>query len=144
MRRALAIAAVSLLALTGCSDADTDPGATETAVETPTVEPSTPEPTESDTPTPTAEPTEDDAIEIEIEGDSIEPNGKLVEVQAGEPVVLQIESDRAGEFHVHSSPEQVIGFEAGETRVELTIDRPGVVDVEEHETGVVVLQLEVS
>lgn len=146
MRTALAIAAaVTLLTLTGCSEAETDPAATEAPTQ---AAPGQTETAES-TPSPTAEPTEDEAVEdeaveIEIEGDRIEPNGLLVEAEAGEPVVLQIRSDRAGEFHVHSAPEQVIGFEAGETRVELTIDRPGVVDVEEHESGVVVLQLEVS
>lgn len=141
MRRALAIAAVTLLTVTGCAEAETDPVTTETPAE------SAAEPTESaeSTPSPTAEPTEDDeAVEIEIEGDRIEPNGLLVEAEAGEPVVLQIASDRAGEFHVHSAPEQVVDFGKGETRVELTIDRPGVVDVEEHESGIVVLQLEVS
>ena len=145
MRTALAIAAVTLLTLTGCSEAETAPGTTETAAETSSAEPTSEPPTESGTPSPSpTESAEDDAVEIEIEGDQIEPNGLLVEAEAGEPIVLEIESDRAGEFHVHSSPEQVIGFDKGRTRVELTIERPGVVDVEEHESGIVVLQLEVS
>lgn len=84
-----------------------------------------------------------DVIKVQIEGDRIEPNGRRVEVEAGEPIRLEVDSDRAGEFHVHSSPEQEIPFEQGKSVVELTLDTPGVVDVEEHEAGAVVLQLEV-
>lgn len=86
---------------------------------------------------------DDETFEIEIEGDEIEPNGERVQVEAGEPVRLEVESDRAGEFHVHSSPEQEVAFKRGSSVVPLTVDIPGIVDVEEHETGIVVLQLEV-
>jgi len=84
-----------------------------------------------------------DAVEVEIQGDQVEPNGRRVEAQVGEPVGVHIESDRAGELHVHSTPEQTIPFEQGESTVEIVVDTPGVIDVEEHEAGVVVLQLEV-
>lgn len=83
------------------------------------------------------------ALQIVIDGDRIEPNGERVEVGVGETVVLEIESDRTAELHVHSSPEQELSVEEGTSRVELVIDTPGVIDVEEHETGVVVYQLEV-
>ena len=86
----------------------------------------------------------DDAIEIEIEGDKISPKGDLVEAKTGEVITLRIDSDRAGELHVHSTPEQEFSFDDGKSTIELNIDTPGVVDVEEHETGVVVLQLEVN
>ena len=49
----------------------------------------------------------------------------------------------AGEFHVHSTPEQEIEYDAGTSEHEITIDRPGVVEVESHEPASVVLQLEV-
>jgi len=144
MRRALAAAALAALVLAGCGESDEpttaeQPAASETpASESPsaTAEP-TEQPTEETSPPATA------AIEIEIEGDSIEPNGMRVKVAAGEPVTLEIESDRPAELHVHSSPEQVLEVEKGESTLTLTIERPGIVDVEEHETGKVVLQLEV-
>ena len=100
---------------------------------------------ESPTPSPTETSTDDSghAIEIEIEGDRIEPRGKRVKVTAGEPVTLEVESNRAAELHVHSSPEQVLEVKKGESTSSLTIDRPGIVDVEEHESGIVVFQLEV-
>ena len=75
---------------------------------------------------------DDDAVEIEIEGDRVEPNGRQLAVAAGEPVTLAITSDRAAELHVHSSPEQMIEVAPGESTVRLTVDTPGVVDVEEH------------
>jgi hypothetical protein len=139
MRRALAAAAVAVLVLaTGCGGSD-EP--VTTAEETP----ATSTPTQSPDAEPTDEPTEDapEPIEIEIEGDRIEPNGKRVKVTAGVPIALEVESDRAAELHVHSSPEQVLEVEPGESTLSLTIDRPGIVDVEEHDTGLVILQLEV-
>jgi len=86
----------------------------------------------------------DDAIEIAIDGEKISPKGERVEVKTGAAITLQIDSDRAGELHVHSTPEQEFSFDKGKSTIELTIDTPGIVEVEEHETGVVVLQLEVN
>lgn len=128
MRSALTTLVVTALLLAGCSSAADD--AKDAAT-------SSPSPSASTSPI-------DDAIEIEIEGGKISPRGDRVKVKAGEVITLQIDSDRAGELHVHSTPEQEFSFDKGKSTIELTIDTPGVVDVEEHETGVVVLQLEVS
>ena len=147
MRRALAGTAVAILVLTGCGSTGAGSEATdsseleESAVSTPSA---TEEPSTEPSPQPSGEPSDDDGIEVEIEGGEISPNGKRVKVDVGEPVTLEVESDRPGEFHVHSTPEQTIAFGKGETTVEITIDTPGVVDVEEHEAGIVVLQLEVG
>ncbi|HSJ19870.1 MAG TPA: hypothetical protein VK964_04785 [Nocardioidaceae bacterium] len=138
MRRALAAAVAVLFLATGCGGSD-EPATT--AEETP----ATSTPTQSPDAEPSDEPTEDTPkpIEIEIEGDRIEPNGKRVKVTVGVPIALEVESDRSAELHVHSSPEQVLEVEPGESTLNLTIDRPGIVDVEEHDTGLVILQLEV-
>jgi hypothetical protein len=45
---------------------------------------------------------------------------------------------------VHSSPEQEIEFDKGTSTKELTIDQPGIVDVEDHALEQVIVQLEVS
>ena len=82
-------------------------------------------------------------LRIEIEGDRVRPNGLRVQASAGEPTVLRVESDRAAELHVHSSPEQLLRVQKGTSRLEIVVEVPGTVDVEEHESGVVVLQLEV-
>jgi PBP1b-binding outer membrane lipoprotein LpoB len=83
-------------------------------------------------------------VEITIDGDTVEPNGARVEAQVGEPITLQITSDREGELHVHSTPEQEISFDKGTTQAELTIDQPGIVEVEDHHSDLVIVQLEVS
>lgn len=145
MRRALSAVAVAALFLTGCSSEE--PTAEDSA--SPTSAPSTTGSSDTASPSPTeSSPTADDdsgteAIEIEIEGDEIEPNGMRVKVSAGEPILFETESDRAAQLHVHSSPEQVLEVQKGEGTLELVIDRPGVVDIEEHDTGMILLQLEV-
>ena len=66
-----------------------------------------------------------------------------MKVKAGEPLELHITADRAGEIHVHSSPEQHIEYAAGTTNKTLTIDQPGVVDVESHTLDKLILQVQV-
>ena len=83
-------------------------------------------------------------VEITFSDGSVTPNGERVEVKAGEPIELVVTADEPGELHVHSSPEQELEYDAGTTPLELTIEQPGVVDVESHDPKVVVLQLEVS
>jgi hypothetical protein len=83
-------------------------------------------------------------VDITISGDEVHPNGDRVDVSVGEPVTLHISSDRAGELHVHSDPEQHIEYDKGETTTRVTIDRPGIVDIEYHAADVVVVQLQVS
>jgi hypothetical protein len=83
-------------------------------------------------------------VEVTVEGRTVSPNGKRVEATVGEPVTVRVTADRAGELHVHATPEQTLPFEKGRTTVQITIAQPGVVDVEEHEADLVVLQLQVS
>lgn len=143
MRRALATAAIAALVLGGCANdpEETPSEVTETVTGSAETSPSA-SPTEA-SPSPTDDAGHEDMLAVEIKGDEVEPRGKRVQVAVGEEVVLRVESDRAAELHVHSSPEQTLEVTAGETVLTLTVARPGVVDVEEHETGIVVLQLEV-
>jgi hypothetical protein len=83
------------------------------------------------------------AVTVTREGDEFTPNGERVELGVDQTLVLTIDADEAGELHVHSTPEQEIEYDAGTSEHELTIDRPGVVEVESHEPDVVLLQLEV-
>ncbi len=139
MRRALAAAAVAALVLTGCAESE-EPAASPG----PTVSASQDAGDAGDAgDSEAAEDSGAEPIEVEIEGDRIDPRGMRVQVTAGETVTLDVTSDRAAELHVHSSPAQVLEVEPGESALELVIDRPGIVDIEEHETGLVVLQLEV-
>lgn len=89
--------------------------------------------------------TGDDSVTVEVtrEGDTFTPNGERVEMAVGQTLVLQVTADEAGELHVHSTPEQDLAYEAGTSEHEITIDRPGVVEVESHDPDSIVLQLEV-
>jgi len=82
-------------------------------------------------------------IDITFKGDTVDPNGVEKKVEAGKPVTLHIVADAPGELHVHSSPEQEIEYDAGTSDKKLTIDQPGVVEVESHtlETLIVVLEV---
>lgn len=118
MRRdlaALATAVLSLSLLAGCGD-DEEPSG-DTSAET---------------------------IEVTFSGDSVTPSGERVEVDAGEEIEFVVKADEPGSLHVHSNPEQELEYGAGTTNLTLTIDEPGVVEVEAHELEVVVVQLEVE
>lgn len=87
--------------------------------------------------------TSGDRIELTFEGEEV-PEVQRVPVAVGEKVEIVIKSDQAGELHVHADPEEQLAYEAGTTTLTVSIDQPGVVDVERHEPEALVLQLEVS
>lgn len=121
MRRAVSVCCLvlALLALAACGSDQGSANPTKDASGTPT-------------------------IDITIKGDNIQPDGAEVKVEAGKPIRLHITADKAGELHVHSSPEQQVEFGRGTTDKTLTIDQPGVVDVEDHEQEKLIVQLQVS
>ena len=83
------------------------------------------------------------SVDVTFDGDKVTPQGAELKIKAGEPLKLHIKADKAGEIHVHSSPEQEIEYEAGTTDKTITIDQPGVVDVESHSLDKLIFQLEV-
>jgi hypothetical protein len=91
-----------------------------------------------------APPADAKVIGVTITKDSVSPSAERIEVKRNQPVVLEIDAVAAGELHVHSSPEQHIEFPAGKSQVQLKIDQPGVVDVEDHHLDKVIVQLEVK
>lgn len=82
-------------------------------------------------------------VEVVIEDGDVSPKGDRLEVEVGTPVEFDITTDQAGELHVHSSPEQVVVFGTGTSSHEVTVDTPGLVEVELHEPEVMIVQLEV-
>jgi hypothetical protein len=82
-------------------------------------------------------------LDVSIKGDTITPTNKRVEVSKGKPLTITITSDRSGELHVHSSPEEEIAFDKGTTTRKVTFANPGVVEVEEHVSDTLIAQLEV-
>jgi hypothetical protein len=149
VRRTLAAAACSALlwpSLAACADDDPAGSATPTPPASSAAEPTptdTPSLTESAAPAESETPEDEPTLSVTIVGDEVSPNAQELTVEPGETLHLEIESDRAGEFHVHAKPEQYLEFEAGTTQAELTIETPGSVEIEEHESGAVVAILEV-
>lgn len=83
------------------------------------------------------------SLAITVKGDAVTPTNKRIEVKLDQPLTITVRSDRSGELHVHSSPEQHIEFEAGTTTHKITLKVPGVVELEEHKSDTLVAQLEV-
>jgi hypothetical protein len=136
---ALSACALALTLLAGCGDDEPSARPEPTSSES-----STPSATPTETPTPS--PTEDPGLVIDatIRDNDIEPNGKRFQAKVGEEITINIDADRAGELHVHSVPEQTLAYDAGKSTLKLTIDTPGVVDVEDHGADKVLVSLQVS
>lgn len=141
-----AAALVAALAITGCSGATEDDSTTVSGA--PAERPTTTATADSDGPTasPTADEPEEQAgplLEVVIAGEKVSPNAQEIALGVGEPLTVTVDSNRAGELHVHSKPEQYVEFNQGASEHELVIKTPGEVEVEDHETGAVVALIEV-
>lgn len=128
MKRAFAAVAslLLILGLAACgSDADEEPEPTAEPTAEPTETPEEPEPTEPAGPT----------IELAFAHDGPASDTKTWQAKVGEPVTFEIEAESAGELHIHSVPDQTIAYPAGRSSHEATFTQPGVVDVEHHDFG---------
>ena len=137
------------LALTGCTSAPAD-----TATPTPEVTSASPSPSDSAspsasaTPTPTPTPSQTSAvnsvtIDITIADGQVTPNGKKINVEVGQTIVLNVTSDEHDEVHAHTEGD---GFElkvpAGKNvSGELTLNSPGSYEVESHHLEKVIVIL---
>ena len=139
---ALVTAPLAALALlTGCGSSGTTSVSSATA---PSSSPATPGSGSSDASGGGSTEGGNMRIDITVRGNAVSPSGAELSVKPGTPVTLHVVADRAGELHVHSSPEQQVEFAAGTTNVELRFDRPGVVDIEDHDLDKLVVQLRVG
>lgn len=121
------------LVLTGCAE-DAEPAEPASSATSETT------PTETATGAPAPEAL---TIDIAVSGDTVVPSGERVDAKVGEEIILHVTADAPGEIHVHATPEQELSYEAGTTDLSLTIDQPGLVDVESHTLDLVIVQLEV-
>lgn len=134
------VAATTVLAACSSSEPTSEPTTEPTSSATPSI---TPTPTPSDTATAEEEPTPAaPELLVRIDGPNVQPNAQEIELETGEKLMIEIQSDRAGELHVHSTPEQYVEFDAGRTSAQLVIETPGSVEVEEHDTSAVVALIE--
>lgn len=139
-------AAALLLTLTGVLTAC---GGSEDAPDTSKADASSsPSPGASTSTTPSSSPSATVAngpqLRMSVAGRKVTPTGKEIKLGVGETLTITVTSDRAGELHVHSSPEQELAYGKGQTSLKLRIDKPGVVDVEDHIADALVAQLQVS
>ena len=153
-----ALAAVAALTLAGCGgggdstgsaggEQTSSPSASASATESseaPSESPSD-DATDDSTDAPGDVETDDGAVEIEVEIEHgrVTPSGERVDVKIGEPIRFVVDSDAADELHVHSTPARTFRVKPGDDdkQFELTLNQPGVVEVELHELGDVVVSL---
>jgi plastocyanin len=158
-----ALAAVVALMLAGCGGggSDTSGAASEEQTTSPSASAPGESPSDDASDSPSESPsddasddstdspgdveTEDDAVEIEIEIENgrVTPSGRRVDVQVGERIRFKVDSDVADELHVHSTPEHTFAVQPGDDdkEFEFTLNQPGVVDVELHELGDVIVSI---
>jgi hypothetical protein len=128
----VAVVALSLTACGGSSGKKADTGSDESVSATPMAQvTSTP-------------PADAKVIGVTVTADSVSPSGAKVGVRRNQPIVFEIDAVEAGELHVHSSPAKAIEYPAGKSQVQISIDKPGVIEAEIEETGKLVVQLEVK
>lgn len=126
---------------TTTSSTTTAPPETTTTVTPPVSEESST--TAEATTTTTTEPVDPYTFEIGIEGSTVTGGGRIV-VPFGETVTLRITSDIADEVHIHGY-DLYVDLEAGVTaEVSFTADIPGVVEIETHNSHLVIANLEAS
>ena len=82
-------------------------------------------------------------VRVNLTADSVTPSGTQVEAGVGKPVTFVITATKAGEIHVHSTPEHMIVYEPGTSAATMTFKTPGVIDVESHTLDKLIVQLEV-
>ena len=84
-------------------------------------------------------------VDITIRDGEVSPAGAEIEATVGEPIELRVDSDVAEELHLHTSPDQSFEVKPTDGQVfTLTIDKPGQVELETEETGVLVAELVVQ
>ncbi len=140
----LAVVTVALLLVSACGAEEPSNADEPSSPESSATQPATDQPSATTEPTGTPKPDSvGTTIDITFKGDKVDPNGEERKVKAGKPFTLHIVADQPGEIHIHSSPEQELVYPAGTTDKTLTIDQPGIVEVESHDLDQLIVQLEV-
>lgn len=86
----------------------------------------------------------DASLDVTIRGSQITPNAERIPVGVGKTFTLNVDSDRDATIHVHSTPEQEYDVSPGTTAIPIVIDKPGTVEIEEHQAEVVIATLVVQ
>lgn len=138
-----ALALTAALVVAGCGE-DAEPatsGAPATGQAAAEQSEPQPEPSSDGTSDGQSEPQQATRVAVSIDGAEVTPQAEAIQVGVDQLLRLAVSSDRAGELHVHANPEQTASFTPGQSRVDLRFDKPGQVDIEEHESGVLILRV---
>ncbi len=140
--------------LAGCGDGDPGAGAAETSEASPDDSSGGPGATagtegpDGGTSDPSTEPErtgpEVQVVELTFAGGEVTSGAGRVAVAAGSPVRLEVTSDVDEEVHVHGYDIEVPVAAGATTTVELVGDLPGVWEVELHDSGQLLCELEIA
>jgi hypothetical protein len=83
-------------------------------------------------------------IVVSVKDGKVSPKVHRVKVAAGSPVRILVSSDVDDEVHVHGYDIEREVSAGQSTTIEFTADQTGVFDVETHESGLLLLQLQVQ
>ncbi|HEU4913533.1 MAG TPA: hypothetical protein VFV76_16710 [Actinomycetes bacterium] len=140
-RSSVLLAAATLLTLSACASGGDSQSATTPATPSTSGAASSP----SGSPSPTEE-ERDQVVEVRVSvaDGKVKPATRRVEVERDSQVRLLITSDVDDDVHVHGYDIEAT-LEAGRTTtVELVADQQGVFEVETHDGGLTLLQLQVG
>ncbi|MEU4726902.1 hypothetical protein [Streptomyces sp. NPDC023588] len=90
---------------------------------------------------PPAAPEADRTVTITVREGKVSPAPARTELRRGERVALRVTSDRADTLHVHGYDKELALPAGQEATLVLTADRPGLFEVETHESDLVLTQL---
>ena len=84
------------------------------------------------------------AIQVRVAGNQVQTAEKRVKVKLDTQVRLEVTADRADEVHLHGYDRKVDVEPGEQATLEFTADTPGVFEVELEESGLKLLELQVS
>ncbi|WP_106398056.1 cupredoxin domain-containing protein [Actinocorallia populi] len=83
-------------------------------------------------------------IKVDVNGNKVAPRPSTHKITKGDRVRIEVTSDKPDELHVHGY-DNTADLKAGETAViEFTADQSGRFEVETHDSGLLLFNLEVS
>lgn len=85
-----------------------------------------------------------ETVQITLDRYGVSPSNETRVIQRGQSVLLRIEAEVPGQLHVHDDPERVIEFPGGSSEISLELLVPGIVEVEDHALGTLIVRFEVT
>lgn len=82
-------------------------------------------------------------VSVTVSDGKVSPQLPRVEVAKGQRVRIEVTTDKPDEVHVHGYDIEKATEPGKPTAIELTADIPGLFEVETHESGLLLFQLEV-